>query len=349
VKNLNRKPWAAALTFAAICIICGAWALVRSDKSSDADSPPAGKNLLRGSLPVQAGQLQSMKWEDIAPTIEGLVSSDCTPDTLLALANGMTNAPATYFRALLLLSQNKLESALALMESIDQKQLPAGHLYAPYRLHALLRPTIPNPYIADLKAARDQRNLPELAEARLNAQQGAAADALKAYMRSDPRDWTGHDVELLTGMLRHAGVGGDTRSMVSAAVRGRRMDPKVKAELSALVAGRQRGADATGILQTNLLEYLKRDSAARDIAISAATNQLQFRQRFARGEHQALLAEHKLSHPVNMPEETVLLLTLAAASERSALDLDRWSHELKRRNPSPEVASWIQEIKRAAR
>jgi hypothetical protein len=347
VNNLKRKSLAAALTVSAICIFCGTWVLVRSDKSSDADSPPAGRNLLRGSLPVQAGQLQSMKWEDIVPTIEGLASSDYKPDTL-ALTNGMTNAPSTYFRALLLLSQNKLESALALMESIDQRQLPAGHLYAPYRLHAVLRPSTPNPYIADLNAARDQRNLPELTEARLNAQQGAAAAALKAYMRSDPRHWTGHDVELLTGMLRHAGVGGDTRSMVSAAIRGRRMDPSVKAELSALVADRPGRADATGILQTNLLEYLKRDSAARDIAISAATNQLQFRQRFARGEHQALLTEHKLSHPVNLPEETVLLLTLAAAGERNALDLDRWSQELKRRNPSPEVASWIQEIKRAA-
>jgi hypothetical protein len=339
--------WSIAAVASVIAIGGLAYASLHTLRTaSTPQNEPPGTNVLSGT--IHPHRLNEMRWADIAPTIAGVGTNLASVRTLIDAAQQITNAPAQYFGALLLLADGKSEDALNQFLTIAPAAIPPAWLYAPHRLHATLRPALADPYMPLLASARKANQLPPLVAARLHARAAQPRAALEAYLKTDPQDWAREDLLAFGGMLQHAGVAGETSRLIRAALRATRVSAELRPELAALLKSDD-DPQALRELRDGLAEYLKRDPAARQVAVSSAIQQLALRQRFVRREYSSILEEHRGTDPLRLPEETVLLLTLAAARQGDALELERWSQEVKRRTPTQEVAQWIRDIRSTAR
>jgi hypothetical protein len=315
----------------------------------DTSPTPAseGRDLLAGSSEeteaLDSEAFDEMEWSDVQPTAESAGRDLDLRERVLELTAQSRRAPVIYLRGLLLLATREPSGALDTFGRLAPEEIPALHLYAPYRLYGYLHPKTPNPYLPPLERAIAAKRVPALIEARVEAHEGDLQRALGAYLRSDPGLWTKHDLEVFQGMLQHAGLANEAGIMLRAALRGGRIEPPLQTNIMTLLMPAD--ADASqDALRARLSEYLLNNPQGRKLATAATARQLDLRKRFVERDYRGLLEDHRLADPVSLPNETVLFLFLAAAHEKDATALDRWSQEVKRRVPTAEVQEWVKQI-----
>lgn len=340
----NRYRPATAAPLIAAVLLAGwlAYDWTRGSAGRRAAEPPA--------TPVAVGTPDDVEriagtvsWDGIGAIV---VATNADPAARTRLIDSTARAErpeAQYLRALLLLALGRREDALAEFRRIDPAAIPSSYLYAPYRLHATLRPGAPNPYRAGLVAARTNEGLIPIVEARIAAEQGDLQAALQAYMQSDPAQWATRDVSAFRLLRLHAGLSGDARMMLAAAVRGGRIRPALKPQILRLVAPAD-AASTAAAQRAGLLALLESNADARAVAVASASAQLQVRQRFLARRYRELVADHATREPLSLPDGTLLIVLVSAHEVGDAKAVARWAQEVRRRYPQPEVAAWLKTL-----
>jgi hypothetical protein len=309
--------------------------------------PPPGRNVLArgaGERTLDPQLLSAVTWNDVGATAEGVNADRALREEVIQATDTNRHAPAVYLRGLLLLANTNLESALGTFLRIAPAEIPASHLYAPYRLHSTLRPSATNPFAAGLHQAVQEARVPPLIAARTFVADGRLAEALKAYLRTDPADWTALDVRALRGLRLHAAFANDTAAMLQAALKAGRVPEELRAEVVAAVKAPADPATLDDLRQ-QFLQRLKADPDLQRAAVTGAVRQLEVRQQFAGRKYRELLDGKSVDNPLELPDETVLMLTLAAAKVRDEPAFERWSQELTRRYPTAEIRQWLNQLR----
>lgn len=288
---------------------------------------------------------RTLTWEAVSA-----VGAAEDPSALPEIPATVTNPPAQYLRALLLLAQTNAPAALAAFEEIGADRIPATHLYAPYRLHGLFRSGQTNPFLPGLQRALAKEQLDPLTAARVQAREGVFDRAVQYYLKTDPARWVRQDLELFRLLLSHEGVAAETRILLEAALRGDRVSPELRAEFRQFqLPVATGGTNADPALTRRLSNYFRQHPAELGLAVTGAVKQLALRRQFLEKKYADILRAHAAAEPTGLADETVLLLVLAAASETNATALDSWSQELRRRFPEKEVEQWLQTLRPVAR
>lgn len=306
-----------------------------------------GRNLLATGVAgrrMDEALLNKLAWADVVPTAEGLGTDKGWCEEVVALAGRMRHPPVLYLRGLLLLATNELASALATFLLIPVAEIPATHLYAPFRLHYELRPAEPNPFQAAISRAVAQNQVPPLIQARVLAGDGRLREALKAYLKTDPAEWASLDVRVLRGLRLHAALGGDTAAMLQAGLSGGRVRRDLRPQIVEVVNAPLDQATMED-LKNRMLRQIDGDPALRRAALTGAVQQLTVRQQFVGRKYRELLDQQGARPALDQPDETVLMLTLAAARLQDAAAFERWSQELKRRYPTSEIEQWLNQLR----
>lgn len=348
MNNTNPKSWIWIGSLGVLLTLGGVGVRCFSGASGAAEVRAGARDVLSlepGSKPDYS-RLLSIRWPQIVPTLEGSCAQPSHAAAALAATATVaaTNAPTLYLRGLVQLGQGDSSGALRTFQTIPVEAIPAAHLYAPYRLQGELRPTQNNPYRAPLVRAAKHGELPPLIAARVLAREADPQEALAHFVQSDPAAWTSYDLGLFPLLLRHAGLERDTRTMLFAALRGGRIKPEQRDAVRSLASEK-----APTVASASFKTLLKSDPESRELAGRVAIHQLELRRKFLAREYGELLKDYAASDAVAQPDETVLLLTLSAARQLDRPALDRWSQELKRRNPQPEVDQWIKNLRIASR
>lgn len=308
--------------------------------------PPRGRNIFLSVSPEATNaseSLATLAWEDIAPSIEGMSRDMVFRGKLLAATAQVRGAPALYLRALLLLASDDPRQALDTFLAIPPAEIPPLHLYAPFRLHAALNPGVPNPYQAPLNQAIADNRVQPLIKARVWAVEGRLQDSLREYLKTDPAEWADLDLRAFRTMRLHAGLSNDTAAMLQAALRGGRVRDAQRTELVAMLnAPRDKGV--LDELKAQFLRRMNSSQAVRDAVRAGALRQIALRKTFVLKKYRELLDEYRDMPPIQLPDESILLLTLSAAQEKDASAWPVWSGELLRRFPTPEVKKWLNQL-----
>lgn len=346
MNNRKRTPWIWFAAIGVVLTLVGVGVRCFGGASRVAEVRAGARDVLaiEPGMKPDYSKLLAIQWQQIATTVEGSCVQPTHAAEALKSTITATNAPTQYLRGLVQLGQGDSTGALRTFRSIPVEAIPAGHLYAPYRLQGELRPTESNPFRLPLILAAERGELPPLIAARVLAKEGNPQQALAGYAQSDPAVWTSYDLGLFPFLLGHSGLERDTRTMLFAALRAGRVKPEHRDTLQSLASGRPSTA-----VSKSFKTLLKSDPESRELAGRVAIRQLEHRRKFLARQYAELLQEHAASDAVAQPDETVLLLTLSAARQLDRPALDRWSQELKRRNPQPEVDQWIKNLRIASR
>lgn len=326
----------------AICVIL-IWRL-------DSDSIPVTRDLKQGKIvavPLTTGEeftgiLNSIRWEDVISTAESL-SSD-PKRRINVLEADTSHPPAIYLQALLAMAENRLDFSLEKFSRLRPEEIPAEMLYTPFRLYATLKPTSENPYKAPLMAAVESGKAPPLIIARMNAFEGKLANALKAYFKTDPAQWSNLEIKIFNNFILHAGLHKDATAMIAGALNGGRVPEQLKPQLLNLLP-KDGALGKLQELKNNWLKMAAENPEIKKAALKAAEKQLSLRQKFLEKNYQGILKDYHGQPPLEAADETVLILTLAAAKYQDSPAFSIWSQELERRYPNPEVQAWLEKIR----
>lgn len=287
--------------------------------------------------------LPKATWDNLDQLFSATAEDPELQKRFLDSAADSSEPVSQFVAALLHLTQGNTEEALAAFRKLPIEKVPANHLYAAYRLHQQLAGDQPNPYRPRLRKAIEQGELTPLLSARFLAHEGDVEASLKQYLKTDPGDWVNHDVDNLRIMRLHAGLGSEVDRLVKGALRGGRITSDVKNRIYTVMVSQREDFDA--VLKSRLSERIRNDEETRKLVARAAIKQLEIRRRFVREEFAELLKAHAKEDATQLSQETVLLLTLAAAREKNTTAFDLWSGELRRRNPQPEIETWIKSLR----
>lgn len=318
---------------------------------------PANETLLSGrnvfadqttERRVDPQSLASLAWDDVSATAEGLSADRDLLAEVSRVAAHSRHSPAVYLRGLLLLAANDTESALTTFLLIRPEEIPPSHLYGPYRLHNVLRPSEKNPFQDAITRAVAESKVPPLIQARVLAAEGRLQEALKAYLKTDPASWTDWDLRALRPLRIHSGLANDTGTMLLAALKGGRVPESLRPQIIELIKA---PVDAATLedLKRQFLIQVNTNPLIRQAAITGAVQQLAVRQKFVGKKYRALLDEHAAADPKGLPDETVLMLTLSGTQLQDVAGFNRWSKELKRRYPTKEIDQWLNQLRPATR
>lgn len=335
-----RASW--ALTGVSLAALAGWWIASRPTAlRADAELPtvPVQNALLGVDARVdELTALRTLSWPAVVPTAEALLRDAVARDRVLADTAGWAGAPLAALRGLLRSARGEAEAALAEFARVGANEMPLELLYAPFRLASELRPEAPNPYAPRLLQATREGRLTPLLAARMQAFAGDAPRAVQEYLRTDPAEWTRHDLRLLAVFLAHDGHRGAVAALLQAAWRGGRLDEPLRPAVLAVLRGAATHERATPAALVNLLND---DEAARGWFLDAVQTQADARAMFLARRDGELLATHATREVTAASNELVLLLTLSGARHRDRAAFARWSAELGRRFPEPEVQKWL--------
>lgn len=287
--------------------------------------------------------LPKATWDNLDQLFSATAEDPELQKRFLDSAADSTEPVSQFVAALLHLTQGNTEEALTAFRKLPIEKVPANHLYAAYRLHQQLAADQANPYRPRLRKAIEQGELTPLLSARFLAHEGDVEASLKQYLKTDPANWVNHDVDNLRIMRLHAGLGSEVDRLVKGALRGGRITSDVKNRIYTVMVSQREDFDA--VLKSRLSERIRNDEDTRKLVAQAAIKQLEIRRRFVREEFAELLKAHAKEDATQLSQETVLLLTLAAAREKNTTAFDLWSGELRRRNPQPEIETWIKSLR----
>ena len=305
-----------------------------------------GRNVLTTSIgtgKIDEQVLKTLSWTDLGPTAESAGSSQGMREKIIAVTSGTQNHPTLYLRALLFMSQSDLSSALSTFLQIPPSEIPSIYLYAPYRLFNEQRPSQPNPFADSIRKAAERQELPLLMQARIHVNDGRFPEALKAYLKTDPAEWSDIDMRALGGLRIQAGTANDAAVILQAALRGGRLPGNLRTQAVEVLKA-PRDQTAMEDLKDKFIAQLKTNENLRRSAITGAVQQLTARQQFASRKYKELQAEYAARIPSDLPDETVLMLTLSSARIQDMPSFQRWSQELKRRYPTPDIEQWLSQL-----
>ena len=351
----RRRNWLAVIAVigAIAALGIGAW-LFGSNRShtqvtpssSAAGEPDTGR--FAPDRPVTRADLETLRWEQINPLLQAIAADKTELERLTRLAGEVDAPPAAYLRGLLLILQEKPETALSAFEHLDPEIIPASLLYAPHRLHRTLHPGRVDPYLVALRRAVADGNVPRLIGARVQSLDGELNAALDSYLQTDPGTWVAYDLDSLRRISAHQGLAADLRRLIAGALASGRVRPTLVAPLQELARQGRLQPD-----QQEFKEQLRReieaDTPAGRIAVESAKRLLNDRNLFLAQEHGRLVETHSDDDPMALPTETVLLLFLSSVELKEQVEMDRWGQELKRRHREIEVRDWVNETMSAAR
>jgi hypothetical protein len=333
-------------------LVLAVWLVVelrpRAGENPLATQPNVGRNVLLGTDPRfdSLAALAGMTWRDVASTLEGAGSDPSARDRIIAETAAWTNAPAAYLRSLLLLAKGDFAAAAAGLALIPVGEIPPEYLYAPYRMYDASGRKEPNPFRAAMVQAVAAGQTSAVVAARVSGREGDLPGALRAYLRSDPAQWTPLDAEILGSVRWHAGLAGETIAMLKAALRSGRVPAALRKPLVALVSREGERADAERV-RARVSTILRTDSPERALVVAAVSRQVELRNRFLQRDYKGLIGAYRPAAEISLPDETLLLLVLSAAHENSAVEFARWSRELRRRFPEPSTAAWLHSLSSA--
>lgn len=313
--------------------------------------PPRGRNVftsLSADATNASDSLSGLTWDDIALSIEGMSRDKVFREKLLSSTAQMTHAPAIYLRSLLLMAAGDNRQALEGFLRIPLPEIPPAYLYAPFRLHRALKPGLLNPFGAPLKKAVADNLVHPLIRARVWALDGYLLEALREYLKTDPAEWADLDLRVFRTLRLHAGLANDTAAMLQAALRGRRIRDAQRTEVVGMLKS-SRDTVALGEMKAQFLRLMSSSDAVGAAVRAGALRQLALRQKFMLKKYRELLDEYRGMSAIQLPDETVLLLTLSAAQTKDAPDWSLWAEELLRRYPTPEVKTWLNKLAPACR
>lgn len=331
-------------------MLCVAIWLVYERLTAIPDTPPpaaaAGGDTGRFSRerPITREDLESLRWEEMNQLLRAAGADPKEIDRLIRLAQEVDTPLATYLRAMLLLASSQPEPALTAFGNLDPRVIPPALLYGPFRLHETLRPDDPNPYLPAIRQAVEEGSVPVLVQARIRARDGRLAESLASYLRTDPREWATHDLQILQGMGRNEGLAIDVRRLVAGALASGRVEPKLVPGLRTLVREGPAPADLE-TFERQLKQEIDAGTPAGKLALESARKLAVNRKLFLARNYRALLDAHRAADPVQLPTETALLLFMSAVALKEQVEMDRWGLELTRRHGDAEVRDWVNEMK----
>lgn len=287
--------------------------------------------------------LSTLSWNDVFSTAEGVGSDKSFREEITGIKVKVNHPPALYLRALLLMAGNDPQSALKTFLLIPPHEIPPTHLYPPYRLHNVIRPSQPNPFLGAVNQAVAENMVQPLVRARVFATEGRLPESLKEYLKTDPADWADLDIRALRSLRMHAGLANNSAAMLLAALKGGRVPVHLRPQVVEILNAPRDKATLED-LKKQFLQQIDSDPAIRQAAITSAVQQVSLRQKFVGRRYRELLDEKHNEAPMSLPDETVLILTLSAAQLRDAPAFDCWSKELQRRYPTPEIQKWLSQL-----
>lgn len=313
-----------------------------------ASNESPGISVVQDSLQktVDVDQLRSMRWKDISPTVESCSRSGLSMETL-KVSEPLTESPVIYLRGLIHVSLGNVDAARQEWARLDPAQIPADHLYPVWRLAASspidsngIAPN--NPYEPYLVQAVEENLVGALVKARFYAAKTEWRKSLDAYLLTNPETWTPHDVQVFQTMKLQAGYSRDVKVILAGALNGGRVKESLQSDLARIIK-------VEPVLDREAIgAALKSNPALAKAAVEGASRSLAFRQAFASNQFQKVIELAAPIDPVNATDEMVLLSFLSSAQTRNEPEMDRWSKELFRRNPSDKNSSWIKKIKQEA-
>jgi hypothetical protein len=287
---------------------------------------------------------ENLQWNDLEKTLHSVIGNAAVRSDVMRAADIATNSPFLYLAAMVRIAEADPVAGLSYFDRIRPTDVPPPFLYGPYRLQMSLRPNQTNPWAVQLQTAVEKKQVSSLIAARFRMHSGDLHGALELYLSTAPSDWTIHDAELLESARLHSGLAPDTADLIRAALQSRQLNPNVATRLNALLD--------PDVIQSLLVERLQAVFDSSDALSSDRTaveqfagQQLQLRRMFVERRYSELLTRLKDQSPHTLPSETVLLLTLSAASMHDLASFDSWSLELQRRFTSVEVAEWLSQIR----
>lgn len=299
------------------------------------------------SVPLIAGKefsdaLNSLKWANVAETAEALGSDPKRRNHILD-AN-TPHPPAIFLQALLALSEKRPDHSLEKFSRLKPEEIPPEMLFAPYRLHATIHPNSENPYKAPLMEAVKSGKVPPLIIARMNALEGELSLALKAYLRTDPGQWASLEIGIFRNFRLHAGLRKNATAMIAGALRGGKITERLKPHLMNLLP-KTESFENQEELKNSWLKMVGENPEIQRAALKAAEKQLSLRKKFVEKKYQEILKDYSSKPLLEASDETVLLVTLAAAKNQDRPAFSIWSQELERRHSDPEVQAWLEKIR----
>jgi hypothetical protein len=304
-------------------MIAGCWG--RSDR------PPAGGGAIA---------LESLTWDGVDAAL--LAADDALRRQVATHA--APSDPVLYLRGMMITELGDPIGALAVFDQIDLAGIPARKLYIPYRLRAEMRPEQPNRYWAPLYQARASGELSALMRARVCAIAGEELEALEAYYDSDPADWKQLDVTLFRQLNLHSGLQSEVRQLLSAALAGKRVPTEVYGKLLEVLLVRPDDRAAAAQL-ARIRQELSGNPELAATVVQASIPLLAAQQLFMGRQYLEIVDRFGALDPVDQADRLVLLVLLSAAQSGNQPLLTRWSQELYRRYPTPEMKQWIDSIR----
>lgn len=305
-------------------------------------SPVVGDTVVYASASggVSADRLAPMRWEDIAPTLEATLRHGLSAE-VLQISAGVEAFPCRYLRGMIEMANSRPAQALAEWEKIPLDEIPVDALYAPWRLAGDF-PGV-NRYDAALVSAVRSGKTSPLVSARWHALVGDYLPALEAYLKSDPAQWTPHEVEQFRVMKLHSPVAPDVDRILAGALQGQRVPVSLRADLARIIKHKPVPESK------KVAELLKKDPSFSAAAIQAASQQLDLRQAFAANRFSEVVEMTRPLDPSRASNEAVLLAFLAASKTGERQTANRWAEEWLRRNPGKETEIWIANIQANSR
>lgn len=342
---MSPKIWVAAGV-----LLLGTWTLVEvwrlREPTVAPPSEPRVRSVLLGKNPRwdDLSVLEQVSWPEVEPTLNQLLGDSMARDRAILEMGQAQAAPAVFMRAFLLAGRDEIQSAWTALSPVAPEEVPAGWVYAAWRLGTAAGEGLGNRFLPAAVAAADAGAITGLAAGRVWAASGQWESALAAYHSSDPADWREIDGALLAQGRRLAGWELATGRLVMAALKGGRVPAELQPRLAAQLAPATE-EDRDEALWAEMQTAAAQDPSIARAMAAAAQGQVELRQLFAAGRHEEVTARCAQIAPSATGDETVLLAVLSAAAIRDREAWQRWSDELARRNPRQQVVSWLARIR----
>lgn len=324
-----------ALTVAALCLI----GCEKNISKTSLDPENTGRTVVFDSMSksVNPSTLETLRWQDIAPTAEACSRHGLTEETL-KVSETLDSAPVIYLRGLLKLALQDNTGAAAEWQRLQVADIPPDHLYPPWRL-ADSSATPENRYRAPLSQAVAENRAGPLVRARFLSSTGQWRAGLDAYLLTDPATWSPFEVRIFSGMKLQAPCSRDVAVLMAGALAGGRVPNPLRTDIAKLI----KGTPVTH--KESLAASLRANPALAKAATTAAAKALTLRQAFASNQFEKVVAHAHDADPLEATDEAVWLIFLAASHLKDAPTADRWATELLRRNPTETTRKWITEIR----
>jgi hypothetical protein len=321
-----------------VCLIALASVLVKSCSKEPAINP-------KTSPPADAVD-NNLVWKKLfEAALEG--SPTLTSIDQINLNGEKANSTQKiYLQALQEFTSGNIKKARDLFGQLTPEELPPGFLYAPYRAYKIADPAESNPFKTPLLELANKKQLPSIWVARLKCDEGNFFESLTVYWRTNPKDWTLHDIDCLVQISSLQGTGPDLLSLARKSISSGLLDENVQLALSEsiLETETQYNAKVDQSLVGKLQTEINRNSAIGKAVEASIQQALNLRSLFINKEYQKILELTENKDPIRQSNETLLMIFLAASQQGDLQQCAKWSQEIKRRNKDQETEKWVEKI-----